>query len=246
MLKYIGWERNQQIPLIYPYINLIKFFERLWKIFNRVQSCLGFPGVSVVKNLPANAGDTGLIPGPGRFPAEENSNTLQYSCWDNLMPREAWCQSIGSQRVRHSQVTERARFTLVSVSGIISFHKQALKHIYVNYSLYPCYSKCNQEQEASAPPESLLNMWNLWFYPDLVNQNLHFNKISRWQYTVWEEWAYLLFVNNKYLLSVFPRKCHDRIQRRIHLKDFRRKVTTSSKEVKEKSVHDYLYSDVGI
>ena len=26
----------------------------------------GFPGGSVVKNLPANAGDTGLIPGPGR------------------------------------------------------------------------------------------------------------------------------------------------------------------------------------
>ena len=155
-------------------------------------------------------------------------------------------QSIGSQRVRHSQVTEHARFTLVSVSGIISFHKQALKHIDVNYSLYPCYSKCNQEQEASAPPESLLNMWNLWFYPDLVNQNLHFNKIPRWQYTVWEEWAYLLFVNNKYLLSVFPRKCHDRIQRRIHSKDFRRIVTNSSKEVKEKSVHDYLYSDVGI
>ena len=27
----------------------------------------GFPGGSVVKNPPANAGDTGLIPGPGRF-----------------------------------------------------------------------------------------------------------------------------------------------------------------------------------
>ena len=26
----------------------------------------GFPGDSVVKNLPANAGDTGLSPGPGR------------------------------------------------------------------------------------------------------------------------------------------------------------------------------------
>ena len=25
-----------------------------------------FPGGSVAKNLPANAGDTGLIPGPGR------------------------------------------------------------------------------------------------------------------------------------------------------------------------------------
>ena len=26
----------------------------------------GFPGGAVVKNPPANAGDTGLIPGPGR------------------------------------------------------------------------------------------------------------------------------------------------------------------------------------
>ena len=26
----------------------------------------GFPGAAVVKNLPANAGDTGLSPGPGR------------------------------------------------------------------------------------------------------------------------------------------------------------------------------------
>ena len=28
----------------------------------------GFTGVSVIKNLPANAGDVGLIPGSGRFP----------------------------------------------------------------------------------------------------------------------------------------------------------------------------------
>ena len=27
---------------------------------------LGFPGGAVVKNLPANAGDMGLNPGPGR------------------------------------------------------------------------------------------------------------------------------------------------------------------------------------
>ena len=32
----------------------------------------GFPGGLVVKNLPANAGDTGLIPGPGiRLPMQE-------------------------------------------------------------------------------------------------------------------------------------------------------------------------------
>ena len=28
----------------------------------------GFPGGEVVKNPPANAGDTGWSPGPGRFP----------------------------------------------------------------------------------------------------------------------------------------------------------------------------------
>ena len=33
---------------------------------------LGFPGDSVVKNLPANAGDEDLIPGSGRCPGEGN------------------------------------------------------------------------------------------------------------------------------------------------------------------------------
>jgi len=31
-----------------------------------------FPAHSVVKNVPANAGDVGLIPGLGRFPEEGN------------------------------------------------------------------------------------------------------------------------------------------------------------------------------
>ena len=43
---------------------------------------MGFPGGSVVKNLPTNAGDVGLIPGSGRFPGEGNGNLLQYSCKD--------------------------------------------------------------------------------------------------------------------------------------------------------------------
>ena len=41
------------------------------------------PGGSVVKNLPANAGDTGLIPGSGRSSGEGNGNPLQYSCLEN-------------------------------------------------------------------------------------------------------------------------------------------------------------------
>ena len=31
------------------------------------KNILGFPGGTVVKNLPANAGDTGSSPGPGRY-----------------------------------------------------------------------------------------------------------------------------------------------------------------------------------
>ena len=36
----------------------------------------GFLGGSLVKNLTANAGDIGLIPGLGRSPGEENDNPL--------------------------------------------------------------------------------------------------------------------------------------------------------------------------
>ena len=53
---------------------------------------LGFPSGSVVKNLPANAGDTrntGLIPGLVRDPGVGNGNSLQYSCLEIFMDRGA-------------------------------------------------------------------------------------------------------------------------------------------------------------
>ena len=39
-------------------------------------STIGFPGGLVVKNLPANAGDAGLIPGLGRSPGEGNTTAV--------------------------------------------------------------------------------------------------------------------------------------------------------------------------
>ena len=51
---------------------------------------MGFPGGSVVKNLPASAGDKGLIPGLGRSLGEGNGNLLQYSCLGNPVDRGAW------------------------------------------------------------------------------------------------------------------------------------------------------------
>ena len=49
-----------------------------------------FPGGSAEKNLPANAGGTGSIPGWGRSPGEGNSNPLKYACLGNPMDRGAW------------------------------------------------------------------------------------------------------------------------------------------------------------
>ena len=72
----------------------------------------------MVKNPPANAGDTrdvGLIPGLGRFLGDGNGNPLQYSCLENHMDRGAWRASFhGVARVGHDprdlalmHVTER-------------------------------------------------------------------------------------------------------------------------------------------
>ena len=45
---------------------------------------------SVVKNLPAKAGDTSSIPGLGRCPEKGNGNPFQLSCLGNPMERGAW------------------------------------------------------------------------------------------------------------------------------------------------------------
>ena len=50
----------------------------------------GFPSGSVVKNPPANAGDTSLIPGLERSPGVGNGNPLQYSCLENPIDRGTW------------------------------------------------------------------------------------------------------------------------------------------------------------
>jgi len=49
---------------------------------------------SVVKNLPANTGDAGSIPGSGKSPGEGNGYPLQYSCLENPMERKAWWATV--------------------------------------------------------------------------------------------------------------------------------------------------------
>ena len=62
--------------------------------FNNKYFDMGFPGGSVVKDLPAKSGDVGLIPGPGRSPTEGNGNLLQYSCLENSTDRGTWWATV--------------------------------------------------------------------------------------------------------------------------------------------------------
>ena len=69
----------------------------------------GFLGGSVVKNMPAKAGDIGgvdSILGSGRSPIGGNGNPFQYSCLENFMDRGAWRASAWSHK--ELDMTEQA------------------------------------------------------------------------------------------------------------------------------------------
>ena len=61
-----------------------------FKLKLNISVYMGFSGDSAVKNLPANAGDVGSIPGSGKSPGEGNGNPSQYSCLENPMDRGGW------------------------------------------------------------------------------------------------------------------------------------------------------------
>ena len=65
---------------------------------------LSFPVNAMVKNPPANSGDTtdmSSVPGLGRSLGGEHGNPLQDSCLENPMGRGAWWATV--HRVRKSQ-----------------------------------------------------------------------------------------------------------------------------------------------
>ena len=94
-----GWGRALRKPSLGSYV-----LDEPW----RVRSCSksspasfgkGFPMALVVKNPPANTGETreeGSVPGPGRPPGGGNGNPLQYSCLENVVDRGAWWATVHS------------------------------------------------------------------------------------------------------------------------------------------------------
>ena len=62
----------------------------------------------VVKNPPANAGDSGSIPGSGRYPGGGRGHPLQYSCLEKPMDRGDWQATL--HRVTESDTAEVTYF----------------------------------------------------------------------------------------------------------------------------------------
>ena len=62
---------------------------------------MGFPGVSLAKNMPLSAGDAGLIPGLRRCPGGGHGNPLHYSCLEKVMDRGAlWASALSITKFR--------------------------------------------------------------------------------------------------------------------------------------------------
>ena len=76
---------------------------------------MGFPGGASSKEPTCNAGDIrdiGSIPALGRSPGGGHSNSLQYSCRENPMDRDAWQASV--HRVTQSR-TQRSNLARTGV-----------------------------------------------------------------------------------------------------------------------------------
>ena len=83
---------------------------------------LGFPGCSMVKNLPANvgdAGDAGLMPGLGRSLRGGNGNPLQNSYLKYPMDRGAWKTTVHGVAKSWTWLTTHTTLTiLISQSDV--------------------------------------------------------------------------------------------------------------------------------
>ena len=85
------------------------FSPKLIIIINIIASLKVFSGDSVVKNLPANTGVSGSIPGSGSSPGDGNGNPLQNSYLGNPMDKGAWRATVHGVRVtriRHDLMTK--------------------------------------------------------------------------------------------------------------------------------------------
>ena len=101
---------------------MVLAFLKVLSIFKTILTW-GFPGSSVVKNLPANAGDSGWIPGSGRSPGRGHGNPLQDSCLENPHGQRSLA-GYGPWGHKESDTTETLCFRMSLKRTLVRFHMQ--------------------------------------------------------------------------------------------------------------------------
>ena len=136
---------------------------------------MGFPGGSVIKNLLANAEDTGSIPGSGRSPGDENDNPLQNLCLENPMDRRTWQAAVHGV-AKESDMTEQLSIH-VCVYICIYIHIYVYTHIhtymYIHTHVCVCVYEYNTYKIKSGSQMRevgrMRRMTLLWFPPPTPN-----------------------------------------------------------------------------
>ena len=102
----------------------------------------GFLGGSAVKNPPANAGDTGSIPGSGRSLGVGNGNLLQYSWLENPMDRG------GSWSTVHGVAQSQIWLSYWAYSHLLDKHKiNRIRMVSVTASIQTCHLNLRKQNE---------------------------------------------------------------------------------------------------
>ena len=81
----------------------------------------------MVKNLAANAGDMGSIPGSGRAPVEGNGNPQQCSCLRNLIDRRDWQALVAKSR--HGVAKSQTVLAPEHQQPVILMHSNIVTHV---------------------------------------------------------------------------------------------------------------------
>ena len=131
--KQILYHLSQQGKSSNKFVPVFKF-NLLFKTISN-SKCWGFPGGSVVKNVPANTGkvrDMGLILRWGRSPWVGNGNRLQCSCLENSMDRGTWRATVHG--AAESDTTEQLSSR--------EWHNWVTKHLCTHTRAHTPSSKC--------------------------------------------------------------------------------------------------------
>ena len=146
-------------------VHLLTVTLMLLKILNWYNSLIyfylkDFPGGTMVKNPPANAGDTGSIPGWGRVLGGEIGNPLQYSCLGNATNRGRSLAGYSPWGCRKSDMTEQ----LSTHTFYLNRFWRKLFWAFVNSLLMIFLLKFYPINSLQVKPKRLL-FWPFWMTP---------------------------------------------------------------------------------